>query len=53
MTEDRKVALGRDIQKWLVEGLEHVVLETPPPLTIEVRAVKDLVQQAKLVILVL
>jgi hypothetical protein len=47
----RTAALGRDIQQWLVRGLEHVAMETPPPETIEVRAMVEMMKSAAMVVL--
>lgn len=46
---EHRIALGRDIQEWLVRGMEHVALQTPPPTTLEMQAFLTLLRAAKLV----
>lgn len=48
-----KIALGRDIQDWLIRGLEKVALETPPPTTFEMQAALTILRKAELVMLVM
>lgn len=45
------IGLGRDIQQWLIRGMEHVALHTPPPDCLEMQAFLKLLRSAQLVTL--
>lgn len=46
------LGLGRDVQEWLIRGMEHVALHTPPPTCIEMQAFLEILRRTQLVTLI-
>lgn len=46
------IGLGRDIQEWLIQGMKHVALHTPPPQCIEMSAFVEILKRAQLITLI-